>query len=363
MKNALFIIENFGFSGSPLTALHFVQNMPSDVRVTVLATSVLSVEDMHRMSEFQASGVSVVNLKIPHFHTRKFKLFYLYFIRKILKEINKCCKSLHPDYIYINRSKIAGPIAVFIKKHFKNCKIIFNSLGKTQLTYKIGFLTNIFQKSIKDICLMCDYYIAISEECFEQKYIIKGKKVLLGDYCDLKEKKGKKIFSKKGIIRLGQLGYFCHNKNQIHSLKILQKLLENKCDATLVLLGYPHDKKYFNKMNQLLELYHLKENVHFVPKDFDKKDFFEKIDLLLMPSYKEGFGLVIKESLSQKTPVLSSEFLPQQVEDYGTKRISLMKTQDWCDYIVKESYKKEIDTSILKEEKRLFREAISKIFI
>lgn len=362
MKKALFVLEDLNGTGSPLTVLHIIQNLPSDIKITVLILCGNSKDDLVRKELFEKQGCSVYVLNVPHLYTRKFKIFYHHYLHLIKKSITEFFKINQFDYCYLNRFNIAGPICLTIKRKFKNTTIIFNALGNIDSKYGNGYVTALFNSSLKKLCKYSDYYVSISEQCFTKKFPIKGKRIVLHDYSNIEIKTDSKIFSKKNVCRLGQIGYFSDNKNQLFSLSLVRKLNDKGYDADLHLIGFPTNLNYYSLLKSFINDNDLGKKVYMLDKNFDKIDFFDCIDLLLIPSKSEGFPLVIKESLSRKTPIIGSNAIPFEAEVDGVTILSLDDPDKWLKVIADEAYKKQISSLDLVKDKENFKNIVERIF-
>lgn len=362
MKKALFILEDLNGTGSPLTVFHIIKNLPPNVKATVLVLCGNNGDDLLRKEMFERQGALIFTKSLPHFFGRKFKLFYKFYVRIILKTVAKLYKKEQFNYIYINRFNIAGPVFLWAHKKAKQSILIFNALGEVDLEYGSNYVAKLFNSSLKNTCHYCDYYLAISKQCFSHKYCIKGQKIVFQDYSDFPIKQGEKKFSKRKTINVGQIGYFSKNKNQLFSLSIVKELIDMGYFLNYHLIGFPLDMDYYQLITRFVKENNLENVVLFYDKEYDKKIFFEKIDLLLIPSISEGFPLVLKESLSQKTPVVGSEALPVEANFDGVTRLSLQNRHDWALFIAEESYKKHIDVTKLINDKTTFIEMVDTIF-
>lgn len=361
MKKALFILNDLSLTGASLTALHVIKNLPKDIETSALILCSENNELLLRESEYKEVLSSLKIMNLPHTYGKKFKMHLSYYLAKIKREIRKEYEENPFDFVYLNQANISGFIAKYVRKKFK-AKVVFNSLGKPAIQTSNFYVKYLFNKSLKLTCKHSDYFVSISEQCFPKKYVITGSKVLLEDYCDLKVKNDEKIFSKKGTINIGQIGYFSNNKNQIYTLKLLVKLIEQNVDVNVKFLGFATNEEYNYELDSYISLHDLKEKVTFYSREYDKNSFFDSIDLLVIPSLSEGYPLVIKESISQKTPVLGSFAIPAESEKLGVKRLALDDFDEWISFIKSELYKVQLSDDILMKEKETYKNIINDIF-
>jgi glycosyltransferase involved in cell wall biosynthesis len=107
---------------------------------------------------------------------------------------------------------------------------------------------------------------------------------------------------------MGILGRQDPLKGQDFALKALAKLPD---DVHLVIMGAvsedPIGAAYAQKLRTLKQELNLQKRVHFLPFDPDPSPFYQAIDLLLMTTQGETYGLVTVEALASKTPVLGND--------------------------------------------------------
>ena len=109
-------------------------------------------------------------------------------------------------------------------------------------------------------------------------------------------------------MKIGTVGALCARKGQLEVIKAIAKL---DCDlgVTYYCAGLP-DKVYFDKIIK----YSKKEDINFkylgMLSPENLRIFYNSLDLLIMPSSSEGFGLVAIESIACGTPVVVPNHLP-----------------------------------------------------
>lgn len=168
---------------------------------------------------------------------------------------------------------------------------------------------------------------------------IAGETLFLGDDyinvlnpVDISSYEAVKRSAKKGI-GLVQIGYFCRLKNQLFSLAVLQRLLQDGMDARLDFVGYPNEAGYYEKMQAFVAQNGLEERVRFLPPDTDKVQLFSDADYCLLPSVSEGLPLTALEAQAARVMCLMSEristnadvgaacFLPHDAVDVWVQQI------------------------------------------
>lgn len=82
-------------------------------------------------------------------------------------------------------------------------------------------------------------------------------------------------------------------------------------DWEFLIAGY-EDVNYKSILEKMVSDFELKELVKFIGPmfDLDKIKIFDNVDVFLLPSYSENFGIVVAEALSRGLPVLTTKGTP-----------------------------------------------------
>ncbi len=170
-----------------------------------------------------------------------------------------------------------------------------------------------YDVKFKNSCLQADKIIAISESTktdIVHYYNIKPEKIeVIYQSClphyfetDCNEKAYQKLPNEYLLY----VGSVIPRKN----LKLIieaYKLLPKDCSIPLVIVG--QGKQYKKKMNQLIRKYGL-EKLFIWLSSVDSqqlKTLYRQAQLLVYPSFYEGFGLPVAEALLCKTPVITAQ--------------------------------------------------------
>lgn len=147
-------------------------------------------------------------------------------------------------------------------------------------------------------------------------------------------------------INLIQIGYFCDNKNQLFSLRVLNSLIEMGINAKLDFIGFSIDTLYDKKLENYVLEHNLKEHVRFLDKNVNKRICFSSSDFLLLPSRSEGLPLTVLEAQSADVRCVVSESVSRDCDCGLVQYISTDNERLWADYIknnLHTCYKKNID--------------------
>ncbi|MDZ4992198.1 glycosyltransferase [Clostridium perfringens] len=116
------------------------------------------------------------------------------------------------------------------------------------------------------------------------------------------EKNRRKIEYEK--IKLGFAGSIVKNKNLILILNVLKELQATNDNFYLSIAGDGELKK---EMEIFCEENNLKNNVEFCGNVENMNSFYEKIDILILPSFTEGVPLVVLEAAAKQKLIIMTK--------------------------------------------------------
>lgn len=108
-------------------------------------------------------------------------------------------------------------------------------------------------------------------------------------------------FPKK--IRIGSLGRLFPEKNFDKVIKAMAILRDNGIESSYVIGGVG---KEYDNLQSLAKNLNLENNFKILGWVDDKKEFFENIDIFILPSWGETFGIVLLEAMMYSTPIIAS---------------------------------------------------------
>ena len=115
----------------------------------------------------------------------------------------------------------------------------------------------------------------------------------------------------EGKIVIGHVGRFNEYKNQRYILEIFESIYFYNKDIVLLLVGNGPD--FLEIKNKVLSKTYA-DNVIFYGETTDVSGLLSVMDIFLMPSTREGFGIAALEAQISGLPCFVSNVLPQDVE-------------------------------------------------
>ncbi|HQO51291.1 MAG TPA: glycosyltransferase family 4 protein [Candidatus Woesebacteria bacterium] len=231
----------------------------------------------------------------------------------------------HSDVILINSPSIhILPISV-IAKIFQKKLLIFH---QGDLILPKGMI-NYFIQQIFDLASLISFALADQLATYTQDYAHNSrllKKFLqktqafipplpyfaptqLAGQVDQQLKRKLSTLKKKKTFLIGCAGRFVEEKGFDVLLAAIIKLKEQRDDFFLVFAGetnISYEKTFFKNQGLVNQL---KDNLIFLGllNDIQLNSFYQAIDLFILPSRSECFGLVQAEAMAKKTPVIVSD--------------------------------------------------------
>ena len=168
----------------------------------------------------------------------------------------------------------------------------------------------------KFVCSRADHLISISNAVKSyldnNKELTKDCKVSIVHYgfdlnssispVGLSELKSKFSFS-KDIFKIGSIGRLVDQKDFPTLLNAFRKLLINHPESALYIVGDGEKSKNLESLARELKI---DSKVHFMGRTQHITEFLSLIDVFVLPSRYEGFGLVLLEAMVAKKPIIAS---------------------------------------------------------
>ena len=201
----------------------------------------------------------------------------------------------------------------------RQVKIIYHRQMKIT-RYKKDFYHNFIYKNISIVLVITE---GLLNDC--KKYLpIKDDQIIKLTYGislpdNIKNFDKKSFFNslklKENIFTIGVFSRIEEQKGQHLVIEALNLLSEK--DIQLVVVGHCMDSGYQNDLIQIIDKYNMTHQVAFTPFIESPMKLMGMLDLIILPTYEETFGLVVAESMLMGTPVIGSNAggVPEIIHD------------------------------------------------
>lgn len=131
-------------------------------------------------------------------------------------------------------------------------------------------------------------------------------------------------FAKK--TRLGSLGRLAEEKNYDKVIRAIKILKEQNIEVEFSIGGVGVEQK---KLENLAIELGVENNLKILGWVDDKKEFFSNIDIFILPSKYETFGIAILDAMLYSTPIITSNsWGPDEIIEDGVTGLKISKDDD-----------------------------------
>jgi glycosyltransferase involved in cell wall biosynthesis len=210
-----------------------------------------------------------------------------------IKKLQKIFEDEEVEVVFAH----AGRAMALAKKAIKNIK------NRKVLLVGVNHSMNV-KRSIG-----CDIILSVNKQIFfktidagqsEERSFIVNNAISLDDA--IKEIPENNL-TQKSTIKLGVIGRLDAAKGFHHAVNALKILEKSERKFTLNIAGDGVERENLQKQVKNLNL---EDSVNFLGWTDDKKEFYQGIDVFLLPSENETFGLVLIEAMKYRKPIISS---------------------------------------------------------
>ena len=283
--------------------------------------------------------VKIISLYEPSFFVNKV-ITRLIGKRHVAKLFKETLKELKPDIIHAHLELLE--VLYYARESLTGIKLFFTCHNPPEK------LIGDERPAERDACrYLLDHnnlhIIALHEDMakeIEKMFDIKGVSVIRNGI-DLdrfrsvpisKEEKRKELGIPSDAYVVGQVGRFTYQKNPEFTVLAFNELLKKNHNAYLLLVGRGKQESELRK--QVKEL-NIEDKVKILVSREDIPELLKAMDVFILPSRFEGFGIVLVEAQASGLPCVVSENVPSQV--YLSNRVNRLNLNDplqkWADVL------------------------------
>ncbi len=209
------------------------------------------------------------------------------------------------------------------------------------------FRRNLVQKA--DYCFACSRLAG--EDVFGTQAVEQDKVRIIHNAIDAarftyNEEKRAQMREQLGItgkLVLGHVGRFNYQKNHPYLIDLFARLCKERQDAVLLLLGEGPDRKGIEEKCRALGI---AEQVRFLGNQRRPEDYYQAMDLFLLPSFFEGLPGVLVEAQAAGLRCLVSDTITREakITDLVTYLSIGAPPERWADEIIRQAGYERTDT-------------------
>ncbi|MCO4592203.1 sugar/glucosyl transferase [Streptococcus infantarius subsp. infantarius] len=328
--------ENFGAGGRSVIAYNLTRPLTDDFQVDFLATGKLKNPSFHRIIEENGGHVQ-------HVKEVSSKI-------KRLRSIYSILKKEKYDIVHINADDAIEGLFNIILSKLSGAKIVLHA-HNTSSSRGEGFIGRLKMLSAKKIVnFLVDYKLACSLEAADYLYgdtdlsdvtIIKNG-IIINDFLyneELRQNVRENLNIPMEAIVLGTVGRLSYQKNPEFMVSLIQTLFSKVPNFYFIWIG---DGEERTNIETMLGEEIKSGRVLLLGKQEQPAQYLQAMDVFLLPSLYEGFGIVNIEAQASGLPCVVSSAVPESASvNSNFYRLSLSDgVEKWTDFIISMSYKR-----------------------
>lgn len=274
---------------------------------------------------------------------------------KYYKQLKKLIKENKYDIVHVHGNSATLAVDMLAAKR-AGVKVRIAHSHNTSCDHKIinGVLKRIFRRIYTD-GFACG--TEAGKWLFGNKeftVIPNGKEIELYKYnSKIRERIRKELGINKETIAIGNVAAFVEKKNHIFLIEMFKKMIEKHQKYELFLFGI--EGETLNSILEKIKEYKLEEKVHYMGTKTNIQDYLQAMDIMLLPSFYEGFPISVIEWQINGLPCLLSNTITQDCNITGNVRFLPIDNgvDAWINEIEKidiSSEKRNIDYSIFEKK-------------
>ena len=328
------VIENIDYSG---------------LSIDVLTPYICDNEGFRKLLISKGGNVYELGLEFKPGKSRKL----------LLNPITQFLKEHHYDVVHIHSGSISVlAYTALAAKHASVRKIIVHShsTGISSIKHKvIRFIFGLLLKKCATDFLAC------SKQAGKMKYprsIVKNDLIIIENGISIDEYKRNDVIRKRKRNELnisddsfviGHVGRFSQEKNHSFIVSLFSEIHERIPKSKLLLVG---DGELLTDVEEEVQKRHIEESVIFTGNVDNVPDYYQVMDIFVLPSLYEGFSFVTLEAQAAGLPCLISTGVPETVVlGQNVDQISLEDKNGWIERAIYYKDIEPVDNSTVIREK------------
>ena len=326
--------DNFGAGGRSVIAYNLILPLAEDFQVDFLAIGKLKNPSFHRIIEEDGG-------RVQHVKEVSSKI-------KRLRSIYSILKKEKYDIVHINADDAIEGLFNIVLSKFSGAKIVLHAHTTSSSRGKgfVGRIKMILARKI--VNSLVDYKLACSLEAANYLYgdtdlskvVILKNGIISNDFLyneELRKKVRENLNIPMEAIVLGTIGRLSHEKNPKFIVNLIQALFQKTPNFYFIWIG---DGEERTNIETMLGEEIKSGRVLLLGKQEQPAQYLQAMDVFLLPSLYEGFGIVNIEAQASGLPCVVSSAVPESASvNSNFYRLSLSDgVEKWSDFIISMSY-------------------------
>lgn len=262
------------------------------------------------------------------------------------------------DYVWINGCLMSNKTIISVTKKYSSAKIITHSHGssfegddklKRFILLTLHIWNRAYYKKSVDFPCMCSQKSGMwfyGKDYMQKHYVHYIKNGVDVDKFRFDQRVRNKYRADLGLtdeFAMFHAGRLTDVKNQRRILSIFEDLLKHRIKAKLFIAGEGELK---NELEDQTKNLHIDDKVIFLGKRNDVNCLYQAMDVMLLPSFHEGFPVTLTEAQATGLPCLVSNRVSNETNINGLVQFFSIDTADnreWVDALIEISNNKNVD--------------------
>lgn len=262
------------------------------------------------------------------------------------RKLKKIIKENRYQVVHIHKNSLADVGAITVCKKIGISRVIVHSHNSHRDSNFIVFLHKINRRWVNMNTVI---KFACSKKAAEWMFGCKENSIIVKNGIDTKRflfdsQKRDEIRKKLKIeefLVLGNVGRLTEQKNPMFILEILKELSDNN-----ICFLWVGDGKLKKSMEKIAEEYGVRNRIHLVGTVDNPEDYYQAMDIFVMPSLYEGFPIAAVEAQCTGLPCVLSNKIDPETDIMGEiEWASIVDVSSWVNAINKIKNRKMIRKS------------------
>ncbi len=362
MKNVLIIANNgMGNSGVPSVICQVIKSQCEECKFTLLVFN----DDDFYYPFLKEHNVEIIrlDLKTPESQLKKFIFYFFSFPRRLQKETSKLIKQKNIDIIHSFKEEEGWPSLKAGKKLKVNIRIAHCN---NEFRNRSGFFAQILAKrNQKKLLKYSSTNVGACEKCCDLMFKKKQYSVIYNSYNESRFNNNVSNKLKTELV-LTQIATFSSRKNQLFSIDLVEKLINDGNQCKLNLIGFSVEDGYLDKMQAKIREKKLENNVRVINGQNGINDIFEKTTFLLLPSISEGAPIVLVDAQACGIRCFATDSITEEMNCGGITFLPISDGLDLWENSIKSTFSevgnKRVHYDMTRFSSETFKTEISKVY-